>query len=148
MFRPSMEPSPSSSQVDALTAALVLRGVDASRNRNFALHASRIGAGARRRANRLRSMLRQITGAFGPAREVRVATEGDEVRLTFSLARVSLVREARLSAADLSILRVALAERGTRLLPAALLARDEDRARVATLLEEFASARNALAGPH
>ena len=131
---------------DALTAALILRGPEASRNRNFALHATRDGASARRRANRLRSMVRQITGAFGPAREVRVATgQGDDVTLTFSLARVSLVREARLSAIDLSILRVALAERGTRLLPAALLAKDEDRARVTALLEEFSSARSASA---
>jgi len=134
--------------MDALTAALVLRGGDASRNRNFAIHATREGAGARRRANRLRSMVRQIAGAFGPAREVRVVTHGDEVTLTFSLARVSLLREARLPLIDLAILRVALAERGTRLLPAALLARDEDRARVSALLEEFSSARSALTGAH
>jgi hypothetical protein len=137
-----------SSSVDALTAALVLRAVESSRNRNFAIHATRDGASARRRANRLRSMVRQITGAFGPARDVRIATHGDEVTITFSLARVSLVREARLSATDLSILRVALAERGTRLLPAALMVRDEDRARVGALLEEFVRARNAHPSTH
>ncbi len=93
-------------------------------------------------------MVRQITGAFGPAREVRVASVGDDVVLTFSLARVALVREARLSPIDLSILRTALVERGTRLLPAALIARDEDRARVSALLDEFARARTAPLEDH
>jgi hypothetical protein len=137
-----------SPSADALTAALVLRSVESSRNRNFALHATREGAGARRRANRLRSMVRQITGAFGPAREVRIGAHGDEVTLTYELARVALVREVRVSNTDLSILRVALAERGTRLLPAALMARDEDRARVQALLEEFARARRAAPEAH
>jgi hypothetical protein len=144
MFREHRMPP----SLDALTAALVLRGVESSRNRNFAIHATRDGATARRRAQRLRSMLRQIAGAFGPARDVKVVAAGEDVTITFSLARVALVREARLSAVDLAILRVALVERGTRLLPAALIARDEDRARVSALLEEFARARNAQIESH
>lgn len=125
-------------RADALTAALVLRRPEASRNRNFALHATHDGAEARRRASRLRGLVKQITGGFGPAREVTVTPgEGDELRLRYTLARVSLVRESRLSLADLSVLRVALARAGARLLPAALVARDEDRMRVDSLLGEF-----------
>lgn len=125
-------------RADALTAALVLRRPEASRNRNFALHATHDGAEARRRASRLRGLVRQITGGFGPARDVTVTAGRDgEQRLRYTLARVSLVRECHLGLSDLSILRVALAKAGTRLLPALLLARDEDQARVESLLGDF-----------
>jgi len=125
-------------RADALTAALVLRRPEASRNRNFALHATQEGAEARRRASRLRGLVRQITGSFGPTREVSVlGGEPGEVRLRFVLARIALVREARLPVSDLSVLRVALGRAGARLLPAALMARDEDRTLVDTLLAEF-----------
>jgi hypothetical protein len=108
----------------------------------FALHATRDGASARRRAARVRGLVRQITGTFGPAREVTVSQEGDDVILRYALAKVSLAREARLSRVDLSIVRVALARAGARLLPAVLRARDEDRARVDALLEEFSRTRS------
>lgn len=137
-------------RADALTAALVLRRPEASRNRNFALHATHDGAEARKRASRLLGLVRQITGAFGPVREVvTTATAGDaagdaagnaagdEVRLRYVLARVSLVRETRLSAADLSVLRLALARAGARVLPAPLAVHAEDRVRVDALLAEF-----------
>lgn len=125
-------------RADALTAALVLRRPEASRNRNFALHATPDGAEARKRASRVRGLVRQIAGAFGPAREVAV-TGGHpgEVRLHFVLARISLVRDARLPLSDLSVLRVALGRAGARLLPAALMVREEDRVRVDALLAEF-----------
>lgn len=125
-----------SPSIDAITAALVLRRPESSRNRNFAIHATREGTVARRRAARVRGLVRQITGTFGPARDVSVAMEGDEVVLRYSLHRVSLAREARISPIDLSIVRVALARAGARLLPAALIARDEDRACVQALADE------------
>lgn len=134
-----------SPSTDALTAALVFRRAESSRNRNFAIHATRDGATARRRAARVRGLVRQITGTFGPAREVMVEPDGDEVRLRYSLARVALTREARMSRVDLSIVRVALLRAGARLLPGALIARDEDRARIDALLDEFSRARSAEA---
>lgn len=83
-----------------------------------------------------------IAGGFGPAQRVVVrSAEGSalspnepEVVVRFALARVSLQREARMSAVDLAILRVGLADAGTRLLPVALVVRDEDRRIVAELL--------------
>jgi hypothetical protein len=140
MFGRPMSPAPTTAQ-DSLTAALVLRRTESSRNRNFAIHATRDGAAARRRAGRIRGVVRQITGVFGPARQVEVRVETDEVVLRYSLARVALLREARISPVDLSIIRVALHRAGARLLPAALVARDEDRARVDALIEDFARAR-------
>lgn len=124
-------------RADALTAALVLRRPEASRNRNFVLHATSDGAQARRRASRLLGLVRQITGAFGPAREVVTELRGDEVHLRYVLARVSLVRETYLSESDLSVLRVALARAGARLLPAALMVQPEDRVRVEALSNAF-----------
>lgn len=129
---------------DALTAALLFR-TDAGRNRNYALHASDVGAGARRRAKRLRNLLGQITGAFGPANRVSLEVHGDDVTLRYALAKLALARTARLSTVDLSILRVALARAGARLLPAALMARDDDRARVDALLASFADAQQTSA---
>ena len=126
-----------SPSIDAITAALVLRRPESSRNRNFAIHATRDGAIARRRAARVRGLVRQITGAFGPAREVVVALDGEEAVLRYALARVSLAREVRLSRIDLSIVRVALARAGARLLPATLIARDEDRACVQELIDQL-----------
>ncbi len=126
---------------DALTAAIVFRSPKGSRNRHFALHATREAAVARRRAARVHGLLRQITGAFGPAQRVNIEEAGeDEITLRYVLTRVSLTRQARLCTTDLSILRVALARTGARLLPAGLIARDDDRARVEGLLESLVDA--------
>lgn len=133
-----------SPSADALTAAIVFQVPEAARNRNWALHETRDGASARRRARRLRGLVRQILGGYGPVRAVTVVEVGHEdgpepgdredVRLHYELSRVALAREIRLSKVDLSILRVALARGGARLLPAPLMARDEDRARVDALV--------------
>jgi hypothetical protein len=134
---PPFDGGPMCSRADVLTAALVLRRPEASRNRNFRLHATADGAQARRRASRLLGLLRQITGGFGPARDVQVEVHGGEVRLRLVLSRVSLVRETRMSEDDLSLLRVALARAGARLLPAALHAQPGDRQRVEALSIAF-----------
>lgn len=130
-----------SARADVLTAALVLRRAETSRNRNFALHATPEAAEARKRAARIRGVVRQITGLFGPARDVTLhehaASAPGEVRLRYALTRIAMVRETRLSMSDLSVLRVALSRAGARLLPAPLLARDEDRARVDSMLAEL-----------
>ncbi|MBI2389891.1 MAG: hypothetical protein HYV09_09885 [Deltaproteobacteria bacterium] len=133
-----------SARADVLTAALVLRRAETSRNRNFLLHATPEAAEARKRAARIRGIVRQITGLFGPARDVTAervpASAPGEIRLRYALTRIALVRETRLPLSDLSVLRVALARAGARLLPAPLLARDEDRARVDALLSELDAA--------
>lgn len=77
-----------------------------------------------------------------------MASEGEEIVLGYALAKVSLHREIRLSRVDLSIVRVALARAGARLLPAALIACDDDRARVSALLEDFSRARGGELNDH
>ncbi len=67
--------------------------------------------------------------------------------LRYALAKVALVRETRMSRVDFSILRVALVRAGARLLPAALVARDDDRACTDALLEEFSRARTSASAP-
>jgi hypothetical protein len=126
---------------EALVAGLVFRIPEAARNRNFAMHQGEPGARARKRAARLRGLLQQIVGAFGPAHRVSIeAHEDGELTLRYALAKLGLVRSARLSVAELSMLRVALSRAGARLLPAALIARDEDRARVDALLASVRAA--------
>jgi len=131
--------------VDVIAATLVFRPHEVSRNRNFALHGTAEGTLARRRASRIRGILRQLTGGFGPARRVELnVLEDGEIALHYTLAKVALERSARLSPCDLAILRVALLRAGARLLPAALMPTDDDRARVETLLAQTSSARNAI----
>jgi hypothetical protein len=126
---------------EALVAGLVFRIPEAARNRNFAVHQGEPGARARKRAARLRGLLQQIVGAFGPAHRVAVETHEDgELTLRYALAKLGLLRSARMSVAELSILRVALARAGARLLPAALVAREEDKARVEALLASVRAA--------
>jgi hypothetical protein len=135
-----MVPSPEALP-EALVAGLVFRVPEAARNRNFAMHQGEPGARARKRAARLRGLLQQIVGAFGPAHRVSIETHEDgELTLRYALAKLGLVRSARLSVAELSMLRVALSRAGARLLPAALMAREEDRTRVDALLASIRSA--------
>ena len=55
--------------------------------------------------------------------------------LRYVVARISLARAVRLSDADLSLVRVAVARAGARLLPAPLVAGRDDHATAARLLE-------------
>jgi hypothetical protein len=139
----------------ALAALLVLRPGELSRNRHFRLHATREGARARGRAATLRGLARQLTGAHGPARALVVeeiedrheGAAGDDLpdaaeprpkgaTLRYALPRVAARRTIHVSAIELAILRIALFEAGVRLLPAALVARPEDHARIAELLTQ------------
>jgi hypothetical protein len=119
----------------ALTALLVLRPERVSRNRNFLLHASREAARARSRATALRGVLRDLTGGNGAVREIALERDGAEWALRYALPRVSARRTARMSDDELSIVRVALADSGVRLLPVSLLVTDADRVRVTALVE-------------
>ena len=124
---------------DTLCAAIVLRPTRASRNRHFALFTTDQAKLARRRACAIRSVLRDLAGGHGPVRLItcaqapKAAPESVWI-LTYSIPRVSLSRSATLPSIDVSIVRVALARRNVRLLPAQLVARDEDHAVVARLL--------------
>ena len=124
---------------DTLCATIVLRPARAPRNRHFALFTTDQAKQARQRASAIRSVLRDLGGGHGPVRLItcdpRSSSTGQpEWLLTYSIPRVALARTARLQSIDLAIVRVALARRNVRLLPAALIARDEDHALVARLL--------------
>ncbi|MGZ6096474.1 MAG: hypothetical protein ACXWUG_30810, partial [Polyangiales bacterium] len=94
---------------EALVAGLVFRIPEAARNRHFALHQGEAGARARKRAARLRGLLQQIVGAFGPANRVSLEMHEDgELTIRYVLAKLGLMRSARMSLAELSMLRVAL----------------------------------------
>lgn len=120
----------------ALAALLVLRPGELSRNRHFRLHATREGTRAWARAAALRGLVRHLTGAHGPARTLTVDEHGEASTVGYALPRVAARRLVQVSATELSILRVALAEAGLRLLPAALMLRAEDRARVDDLIAQ------------
>lgn len=132
----TLDTRPGLLHADALTALLVLRPRALPRNRHFALYATDEATIARRRAGRLRSLVRQLTGALGPAKSITLEpSSGQEFLLRYSLSRVSLSRSLHISPSDLSVLRMALLESGARLLPAPLVAREGDRTHVRVLLE-------------
>ena len=119
---------------DALAALIALQPAHASRNRHFALFATTEARAARRRAFVIRGVVRELSGAHGPVRVLRCEVEGDSVLIHYALARLAATRTVRLSQTDFAVARVALARRGVRLLPAALVAREEDHAAVARLV--------------
>ena len=136
-----LDPPPEASG-DAMTAAIVLSPDETSRNRNFALYAGEVGEEARRRARRVRGMVRQVTGSFGPAQLLELTPSDDgRWRVRYRLRKIALERTILLTASDLAVMRVAIARTGARLLPAALVAREDDHARVAALLEHFSRVR-------
>lgn len=119
---------------DALVALIALEPARASRNRHFTFFASPTARTARRRALVLRGVVRELCGAFGPARVLSCDSQGEIISIRYALPRIAGVRTVNLSHVDLSVLRVALGRRGVRLLPAALVARDEDHTVVARLV--------------
>jgi hypothetical protein len=120
---------------------LVLRAHAISRNRNFALFAAPHARALRGRATALRGLVRQLTGAQGPATSIQLAPNGDgSARLRFALPRIALQRELVLGAFELAVVRVALAASGARLLPGALRPTDDDAAQVARALDAFVPA--------
>jgi len=131
--------------VDLLTAALILLPAEeVSRNRHPDLHAGPTGAAARRRAARIRSALRQLQGADGPARAIAAARNGATVQVRYEIGRLSLRRQAELPLADVAVLRVALADRaGIRLLPPAMKVTEEDRTLVDLLVAAFRARQSA-----
>jgi hypothetical protein len=125
---------PTSTDEIGLLAVIVLRPSHASRNRHFALFTTHEARRARRRASVLRGVVGDLSGSFGPARLLGTEPRDGETVIRYALPRVTLERTARLSREELALVRVALARRGLRLLPAALVAREEDESIAEALL--------------
>jgi hypothetical protein len=112
--------------LDALLAALILAPRTFSRNRFFWLFEKPEAARIRRRAARVRGILRQLTGTPKPAAEIvgeRVLADG-QVLLRYRVEDLGYTRTAALSSLEAATLRYAMHRSGRASLPA------EDRAAV------------------
>ena len=100
--------------LDALLAALILAPRTFSRNRFFGLFERPEAARVRRRASRVRGILRQLAGTPKPAAEIvgeRVLTDG-QVLLRYRVEDLGYTRTAALSALEAATLRYALHRAG------------------------------------
>lgn len=116
--------------LDALLAALILAPRTFSRNRFFWLFERPEAAKVRRRAARVRGILRQLAGTPKPAAEIvgeRVMADG-QVLLRYRVEDLGYTRTAALSALEAATLRYALSRAGRASLSA------EERASVEAAL--------------
>jgi hypothetical protein len=100
--------------LDALLAALILAPRTFSRNRFFWLFERPEAARVRRRASRIRGILRQLTGTPKPAAEIvgeRVLADG-QVHLRYRVEELGYTRTAALSALEAATLRYAMHRNG------------------------------------
>ncbi len=100
--------------LDALLAALILAPRSFARNRFFWLFERPEAAKIRRRAARVRGILRQLAGTPKPAAEIvgeRVLSDG-QVHLRYRVEELGYTRTAALSALEASTLRYALHRAG------------------------------------
>lgn len=100
--------------LDALLAALILAPRTFSRNRFFWLFERPEAARVRRRAARVRGILRQLTGTPKPAAEIvgeRVLSDG-QVHLRYRVEELGYTRTAALSALEAATLRYAMHRSG------------------------------------
>ena len=100
--------------LDALLAALILAPRTFSRNRFFWLFEKPEAARIRRRAARIRGILRQLTGTPKPVAEIvgeRVLADG-QVHLRYRVEDLGYTRTAALSALEAAALRYALHRNG------------------------------------
>lgn len=105
---------------EALLAALILAPRTFSRNRFFWLFERPEAAKARRRAARIRGILRQLAGTPKPAAEIvgeRVLADG-QVLLRYRVEELGFTRTAALSALEAATLRYALNRAGKAALSA------------------------------
>lgn len=99
---------------DALLAALILAPRTFSRNRYFWLFERPEAAKVRRRAARVRSILRQLAGTPKPAAEIvgeRVLSDG-QVHLRYRVEDLGYTRTAALSALEAATVHYALHRAG------------------------------------
>ncbi len=100
--------------LDALLAALILAPRTFARNRFFTLFQNPEAAKIRRRASRVRGILRQLAGTPKPAAEIvgeRVMTDG-QVLLRYRVEELGYTRTAALSSLEAATLRYALHRSG------------------------------------
>ena len=100
--------------LDALLAALILAPRTFSRNRFYWLFEKPEAAKIRRRAARVRGMLRQLTGTPKPAAEIvgeRVLADG-QVHLRYRVEGLGYTRTAALSSLEAATLRYAMHRSG------------------------------------
>jgi hypothetical protein len=100
--------------LDALLAALILAPRTFSRNRFFWLFERPEAAKVRRRASRVRGILRQLAGTPKPAAEIvgeRVLADG-QVHLRYRVEELGYTRTAALSSLEAATLRYALHRAG------------------------------------
>jgi hypothetical protein len=100
--------------LDALLAALILAPRTFSRNRFFWLFERPEALRVRRRAARVRGILRQLAGTPKPAAEIvgeRVLADG-QVHLRYRVEELGYTRTAALSALEAATLRYALHRAG------------------------------------
>lgn len=100
--------------LDALLAALILAPRTFSRNRFFWLFERPEAAKIRRRASRVRGILRQLAGTPKPLAEIvgeRVLADG-QVHLRYRVEDLGYTRTAALSALEAATLRYALHRAG------------------------------------
>jgi hypothetical protein len=100
--------------LDALLAALILAPRTFSRNRFYWLFEKPEAARVRRRAARVRGILRQLAGTRSPGAEIvgeRVLSDG-QVHLRYRVGDLNFTRTAALSALEAATLRYALHKNG------------------------------------
>lgn len=100
--------------LDALLAALILAPRTFARNRFFTLFQNPEAAKVRRRASRVRGILRQLAGTPRPAAEIvgeRVMSDG-QVLLRYRVEELGYTRTAALSSLEAATLRYALHRSG------------------------------------
>jgi hypothetical protein len=100
--------------LDALLAALILAPRTFARNRFFTLFQNPEAAKVRRRASRVRGILRQLAGTPTQAAEIvgeRVMTDG-QVLLRYRVEELGYTRTAALSSLEAATLRYALHRSG------------------------------------
>lgn len=101
-------------ELDALLAALILAPRTFARNRFFTLFQNPDAARVRRRAARVRGILRQLAGTPRPAAEIvgeRVMSDG-QVLLRYRVEELNYTRTAALSSLEAATLRYALHRSG------------------------------------
>jgi hypothetical protein len=119
--------------LDALLCALVLAPRTYSRNRFFSLYEQAGARRVRRRAARVRGIIRQLVGQKKPRGEIvgEHILEDGQVLLRYRVGELAFARTTALSAVEASALRYALHRAGA----GALM--EEDRRRVEAALERL-----------
>lgn len=119
--------------LEALFCALVLAPATFSRNRFYGVFEQEAARKVRRRAARVRGVIRQLLGQGRPRAEIvgeRILGDG-QVFLRYRIAEVSFERTVALSALEAAALRYALHKAGVGDLS------DEDRELVASALHRL-----------